>query len=103
MALWLSVYPESQETGKQAIPQSRFPESQEYGKPVGHINGKPECCISIFLDKWLSVFPFIQKTRKLEKKQSRNTVFQRARYMEKQEAIPLYSWSYGLPFIRETG
>src|SRR5205809_3226464 len=27
-----------------------------------HINVKPEYCISIFLDKWLSVFPFIQRT-----------------------------------------
>jgi len=66
---------------------------------VGHINGKPEYCISIFLDKWLSVFPFIQRARKQENKQTCNTVFQRARNMEKQEAIPLYSWSYGMPFI----
>jgi len=54
---------------------------------ANHINGKPEYCISIFLDKWLSVFPFIQRNSKLENKQSRNTAFQRARNMEKQWAI----------------
>jgi len=82
------------------LPSSVFQEKWIYGglfswfsgTMANHINGKPEYCISIFLDKWLSVFPFIQKAGKLEKKQSRNTAFQRARYMEKQEAILLYNW-----------